>query len=307
MNKSVLGIALFFLFAGSMTSAFGQGPRPPRDHTTTQSSGLDNLLPATNAPIAKPDVSITEENGQRVIRANGIAAHQTGPFPNRGNPNGIRVQNYVFRIPLAPEQLSSVRPVDMPSLFGVGINGVPFDPGAAEWYRGNRRGGWQYEALAGAVPLGIDENYAHVQPTGAYHYHGLPTGLLTSLELDEDKHSPLIGWAADGFPIYARYGYADPEDPASQIIELKSSHQLKSGSRPDGFLDPGGTYDGTFIADYEFVGRSGDLDECNGRRAKTPEFPDGTYAYFLTSTWPVVPRCHVGEPSPDFNKRRPRP
>ena len=142
MSKSALGFALFLLLAGSMTSAFGQGPRPPREHTTTQSSGLDNLLAATNAPIAEPDVSITEENGQRVIRANGIAAHQTGPFPNRGNPNGIRVQSYVFRLPLAPEQLSSAKPVDMRALFGVGINGVPFDPGAAEWYRGNRRGGW---------------------------------------------------------------------------------------------------------------------------------------------------------------------
>ena len=306
MNKRVMGFALSLLLVASVTSVFGQGPPPPRQHTVTQSGGLDDFLPATKTPIAEPNVSITQENGQRVIRSNGIAAHETGPFPNRGNPNGIRTQSYVFKIPLGPAQLGDVRPVDMRSLFGVGVNGVPFDPGAAEWFRGNRRGGWQYEALAGAVPLGIDENFAHVQPTGAYHYHGLPTGLLTSLELDDNNHSPVIGWAADGFPIYARYGYADPENPASEIIELKPSHQLKSGSRPDGFLDPGGTYDGTFIADYEFVDGSGDLDECNGRRTKTPEFPDGTYAYFLTSTWPVIPRCHVGKASRDFDKRRPR-
>ena len=65
----------------------------------------------------------------------------------------------------------------------------------------------------------------------------------------------------------------------------------------------GGKYDGTFVADYEFVKDLGDLDECNGRSCVTPEFPGGTYAYFLTEAWPVIPRNYRGTPSADFQRR----
>ena len=84
--------------------------------------------------------------------------------------------------------------------FGLCINGVPFDPSAAEWYLGQRGSKWQYEPLAGAILLGVDANNAHVQPTGAYHYHGLPTALLDALRVGPSRHSALVGWAADGFP-----------------------------------------------------------------------------------------------------------
>ncbi|MFO1162141.1 MAG: YHYH protein [Reyranellaceae bacterium] len=55
------------------------------------------------------------------------------------------------------------------------------------------------EALSGARPLGIDQNKAHVQPDGSYHYHGLPTGLID--RLGGRGMGLLVGWAADGFPI----------------------------------------------------------------------------------------------------------
>jgi hypothetical protein len=185
----------------------------------------------------------------------------------------------------------------------VGVNGVPFDPGAAEFWRGDPSSGWQYEALSGAVPLGVDANHAHVQPTGTYHYHGLPWGLMEQLNFSPEQHSPLIGWAADGFPVYALTGYSDPNDAGSSIKTLKSSYQIKSGQRPGGNSGPGGAYDGTFIRDYEFIARSGDLDECNGRVSVTPEFPEGTYAYFLTEDWPVIPRSFRGTPDASFSKR----
>ena len=70
---------------------------------------------------------------------------------------------------------------------------------------GNPRSGWQYEALGAAVPLGLDTNFAHVQPDGNYHYHGLPTGLMRSMGHRTGQHSPLIGWAADGFPVHLHY------------------------------------------------------------------------------------------------------
>jgi len=197
-------------------------------------------------------------------------------------------------VPAHPEEAPQVTPLAL-SPFGFAVNGVFFDPGAAEFWQGDRESGWQYEALGGAVPLGLDENHAHVQPTGTYHYHGLPALLLKRLGASDSKHSPQVGWAADGFPIYARTGYSDPKNPASAVKVLKSSWRLKAGNRPGGD-EPGGRHDGAFVQDYEYVAGSGDLDECNGRFCLTPEFPEGTYAYFLTDEWPVIPRAFRGSP-----------
>ncbi|BFM18589.1 hypothetical protein R50073_47720 [Maricurvus nonylphenolicus] len=275
-----------------------------RNHTTIQSDGNPDLQAARQAPITDSQVDIVEQEPWRVLTSNGIAEHNTGRFPNRGNPNAIRKQQYQYRVPLQPKQSAQTTTLRGHS-FGLAVNGVPFDPGAAEWYRG-QRGQWQYEALSGAVPLGIDNNHAHVQPNGAYHYHGLPTGLMDKLNVTPAQHSALIGWAADGFPIYALYGYSDGSDTNSGIGQQTSSYRLKTGKRPSAGNNPGGHYDGTFIADYEYVEGQGSLDECNGRVTKTPEFPEGTYAYFLTEAWPVIPRCYKGTPSRDFTHERRR-
>jgi len=185
--------------------------------------------------------------------------------------------------------------------FGVAINGVAFDPGAAEWWNNDPASGWQYEALSGKINLGMDQNNAHVQPNGAYHYHGLPTGLID--QLGDGKKMLLIGYAADGFPIYERYGYTI-KDLRSSIKVLRSSYQLKQGTRPSG---PGNRYDGTFVQDYNYVAGSGDLDECNGRIGVTPEFLRGTYYYVITSEFPFIPRCFRGTPDDSFKRRGPGP
>ena len=197
-----------------------------------------------------------------------------------------------IRIPAAPVKTETVTHVKVP---GYALNGVSFDPGAGEFYKGDPSLGWQYEALSGAVTLGIDENHAHVQPSGKYHYHGLPTGLMERIDVDASEHSPQIGWAVDGFSIYALYGFKEFKVDGG-IHEMTSSYRLKSGKRLEGSNQPGGVYDGTFTADYEYVEGSGDLDECNGRVTITPDFPNRTYAYFLTQDYPVVPRCVMGTP-----------
>jgi len=148
--------------------------------------------------------------------------------------------------------------------------------------------------------LGVDANNAHVQPTGAYHYHGLPTALLDMLKVGPSAHSSLVGWAADGFPIYAMDGNTKANDPGSAVKELLPSYLVKRGNRPTGGNNPGGRYDGTFLADYEYAAGAGDLDECNGRWTVTRDFPKGTYAYFLTRHWPVIPRCFKGTPDKIF-------
>jgi len=289
---------------GEQTSQ-SQGPQGRiRQHTTTQSDGHSHDVAATVQPSSANNMTVRIVGTDRVLQSNGVADHAVGRFPNQGNPNAISAQNYQFRVPAQPQLAGRTTPLGMHD-FGLAVNGVPFDPGAAEWYLGNRNGGWQYEPLSGAVPLGIDDNHAHVQPNGAYHYHGLPTLLLDKLT-NSNQHSSLVGWAADGFPIYALYGYQQTDNNQSSIIEMSSSYQLKTGSRPSRSGNPSGSFDGTFVEDYTYVSGSGSLDECNGRITVTPEFPQGTYAYFLTESWPVIPRCYKGTPSTDFTLQRAR-
>ncbi len=273
-----------------------QNGRPPggsmRKHTTTQSNGELNLYPAKQVPITQSQYSSTIDGQWRILSSNAIAGHKTGAFPNPGNPNRISEQKLIIKIPAYPKLSSSTKQVKIP---GWALNGVPFDPGAGEFYEGDPSLGWQYNALSGAIALGLDESHAHVQPTGKYHYHGLPTLLLKEHGVSPNKHSPQIGWAVDGFPIYALYGHIQAENEKWRVKEMRSSYQIKRGNRPSGNKHPGGTYDGTFIADFEYISGSGDLDECNGTWTVTQEHPAGTYAYFLTENYPVVPRCVKGK------------
>jgi hypothetical protein len=143
-----------------------------------------------------------------------------------------------------------------------------------------------------------------VQPTGAYHYHGLPTGLIDQLRQENGKDKMLlIGYAADGYPMYAEYGHEKADDAKSPLKKLKSSYHMNEGNRPKGDDGPGGKYDGTFEQDFEFVESSGDLDESNGREGVTPEYPDGTYYYVATADYPFIPRSFHGKPDRSFEKQ----
>ena len=96
-----------------------------------------------------------------------------------------------------------------------------------------------------------------------------------------NSHSPLIGWAYDGNPIYGAYGYPDPTT-VSDCNALKPGYSLDSNNI---FNRPPLTNfsSGSFVEDYVFD-NSGDLDHSNGRFCKTPDFPLGTYAYFAGIT-----------------------
>lgn len=77
-----------------------------------------------------------------------------------------------------------------------------------------------------------------------------------------------LGYAADGFPIYYKYGY----DQNGDIVEMESGYALKSGSRGgDGKSAPDGTYDGTYFQDYEYLSELSERDKCSGRVGRTPE------------------------------------
>ena len=257
--------------------------------------------PETTAPATS--VTIEVRNGVRHITSTGLPDHEPGKFPNRNNPNTIAPQRYEFRVPASPKPLEAPREAPRGMLFGVAVNGVVFDPGTAEFWRDDPALGWRMEAIGGPRNLGLDRHHAHVQPSGAYHYHGVPTGLIEKLGGTNAKQPLLIGWAADGFPIYSPLSYRIADDPKSGVKVLRSSYRLKEGSRPPQPDAPGGKYDGAYTRDFEYAAGSGDLDECNGRFGVTPEYPGGTYYYVITEQFPFVPRRFRGEPDESFNKR----
>lgn len=103
-----------------------------------------------------------------------------------------------------------------------------------------------------------------------------------SREVTSNVHSPIIGWAYDGNPIYGPYGYSSPS--GGTVREMISGYISQvSPERPDPVSSSGQKIypEGFFTDDYQF-NNSGDLDEHNGRFCITPEFPNGTYAYFAT-------------------------
>lgn len=234
----------------------------------------------------------------RVLEADGIPDHETGEFPNRGCPFAIKVQDHTYRVRLAPSDLPELRPIRFWE-FGVAINGVAFDPAGPDW-NGDSTTGWQFEVTSEVARpyLGLDSQHAHTQPSGAYHYHALPPALLeAATELADQGTMAFVGWAADGYPIYASFGHTEAMAADSPLLPLRSSYRLRAGERPGG---PGGAHDGTFVEDYEFVEGLGDLDAANGRFGVTPEFPEGTYYYVLTEQFPYIPRFFRGEPHESF-------
>ena len=249
-------------------------------------------------PVEVPEVQTRVLENTIEYTTNGIPAHATGQFPNRGNPNMIWPVTQIWRIPRNPEKTTT--PIEM-AVFGITLEGIKLERDTAESYRNQRQ--WNYEALTPGIArrlsgnarfewLGTDCNNAHVQPTGVYHYHGVPHSLMNELAGGmESDEMVLVGYAADGFPVYVASGPNAPE----------GSWELRSGTRESA---PWGEYDGTFREDWQFVEGSGDLDQCNGRFGVTPEFPGGIYHYYLTDDYPYMPRCVWGTPDPSFRQRR---
>lgn len=102
------------------------------------------------------------------------------------------------------------------------------------------------------------------------------TGVVNSVL----RHSKILGYAYDGNPIYGPYAHQNPLDVSSPIVRMTSSYS-QNLTRLGG--PSTATYPlGTFIDDYTYNHRSGSLDENNGRFCITPEYPNGTYAYFVT-------------------------
>lgn len=253
------------------------------------------------------------------VKATGIPAYITGPFLD-GNPSIAQAQSGYFKIPLNPVPNTGNASPTTPGNIGIFINGVAlFDyrdgvswHNASQTLKGGPMGGmgdnvWNRDAVV-AERLGFDCAKGH-PAMGNYHHHQNPSAFNLDLNvissvcdlyladglytLDSTQHSPLIGFAYDGYPVYGAYGYKNP-DGTGGIVRMKSGFQLRNISVRTHYANGNDVTDGPpvsasfplgyFREDYEFVphAESDYLDVHNGRFCVTPEYPQGTYAYFCT-------------------------
>ena len=228
---------------------------------------------------------VTLTDSSRVMNTNALPNHVTGSFPNAGNPNKISAQNVTYKIPRYPKFSGESKWAREP---GVALNGVKFEPETAERFVCETGEVYRIEAFQELVDLGLDSSHAHVQPTGAYHYHGIPVGLVEQLDKGEDLI--LVGYAHDGFPIY--YSKSGKYKPSFQLTKELRTGDVCSYKNSKNSIEKKLTKtmpDGTFVSDWIYTEGLGDLDECNGIEV------DGNYLYFVTEEYPYVGRCLKGE------------
>ena len=141
------------------------------------------------------EIGLRHEEGFLVMESQGWPNHPTATFPNSGNPNTIHVQEFTFRLPLEPQKSAEITRLPMGPI-GVALNGVVF-------FNPFEQGGMN--AVEGYSEVWLDSCCGHPQQTGVYHYHKYPTCVKSPFPDDSTRHSPVIGFAFDGFPIHGPY------------------------------------------------------------------------------------------------------
>ncbi len=246
--------------------------------------------------------NITSDDQACQIHSNGVPNHN---FATNGSFATRTASVWeTFSIPLNPQIADSITPLSLQYDNAIFLNGVKLDQIAAACYGvgpdplGREKIGcfesetpWRYDPMHSLNNFGEDDNNAHTQPDGAYHYHGGPVAMY---DTSGNTASGIIGYAADGFPIRGPY----IEDNGT-IRLITSGYLLKEGNRTSQEGEgefPGGEWNGQFRDDFEWQEGVGDLDECNGRVV------DGVYSYYVTHAFPWVMGCFVGTPDDSFRK-----
>lgn len=325
MKKTV---QIFFLVVGFSLTLNAQGPEITTWlQNTTQTGSYYNQGNSTpiNNGILYNCQEVSYSNDYVYIQTHGIPSYPTGPFLD-GNPSQAEDQNSILRFPRVPQQeMGTPTPTTMGRI-GIFINGTSLydNRDGVQWDTGSNAlcggpgnppcpGGptavmdWSRDAIPAEMD-GFDCSKGH-PAMGQYHHHQNPSAFKLDLQvvsnicnlydadalyaIDSIEHSPLIGFAYDGFPIYGAYGYKN-SDGTGGIARMKSSYELANYSvrthYPDGTdVDDGPAVDATYFLgyfreDYYYVSHPEEdyLDEHNGRWCVTPEYPGGTYAYFAT-------------------------
>jgi len=145
------------------------------------------------------NVRVRHDERFLILESQGYPNHRTALFPNSRNPNSIRVQSFTFRLPLEPRLAGKITHLPMGPI-GTALNGVVFfNPFELEGQN----------AVEGYSEVWLDSCCGHPQQTGVYHYHKYPTCVKSPFPDDGQQHSPIIGFAFDGFPLYGPYETAD--------------------------------------------------------------------------------------------------
>jgi hypothetical protein len=139
-----------------------------------------------------------------IVRAHNLPNHPTAKFPSPPgsgdrNPSYIQEHDDTYAIPLDPQPDPGARAMNRGNAnralpmgpIGIAINGVvffnPFDAGMTD-----------------ATDL-MDRCCGHPSPDNRYHYHKYPVCVKSPFSDEGQEHSPVIGWAFDGFAIHGPY------------------------------------------------------------------------------------------------------
>ncbi len=290
-------------------------------NTTVTGSYYMKNNPTAISNNIKANVQLVRYSANNVyVSTNGIPTYPTGPFQD-GNPSQAQSQNGIFRFPLKSVKNEGVPIKTTMGNIGLFINGVAlFDPrDGVSWSNAQQRvlggpimgkgdGVWNRDAIV-AERLGFDCAKGH-PAMGNYHHHQNPSAFKLDKKVIYDVcslydaeglyainpavHSPLIGFAYDGFPVYGAYGYKNA-DGTGGIVRIQSGYMLRDILTRTAYADGTDVIDGPpvstsfplgyFNEDYVFTEHPGNeeyLDIHNGRFCITPEYPNGTYAYFCT-------------------------
>jgi hypothetical protein len=146
-----------------------------------------------------------------------------------------------FRVQRDPQMAPEISQINRQAWDAVMLNGVVADVKSAGCYKpsesradadGNTEAGcgpndnWMLIPLEYSTKFGADIHNAHVQPDGTYHYHGNPNAMFDDSPSGEG--SPVIGFAADGFPIYGSYIL---DSLTGSYRKALSGYTLKEGTR----------------------------------------------------------------------------
>lgn len=240
-------------------------------------------------------ITVDTESKECVLSTNSIPNHDFNDS-NASFVTDVAAISDEFRIPLEPKFANETTALSLTYDNALLLNGIKVDLIAAACYNvGDEKIGcndidqpWRFDPMSPENDFGTDSHNAHTQPDGTYHYHGNPVALF---DQSGSVESPVVGFAADGFPIFGTY-----INDNGQIRAVTSSYRLKNGTRPSSAGDPGGTYNGQYVDDYEYIEGLGDLDECNGMMR------DGVYGYYIVNAYPWVLKCYKGTLNESFSK-----
>ena len=219
------------------------------------------------------------------VSTNCIPEYGIGPWPT--DPNVPAAQNAVCEFPRNPVPNTGTPTATPLGSIGLWSNGVQmfnaedgfhWNSSTSSWAMGPGTS-WNRNALI-FEGASFDSCLGHPAPGGVYHNHVNPKCLYN--DADSTHHSPIIGYAFDGYPIYGAYGYADTSSIGGTVKRIRTSYSLNTDTARVGGPHPISTYPmGDCVDDYIYTAGYGDLDAHNGRWCHTPEYPSGTYAYFV--------------------------